>query len=219
MNENQKFLLELYREFGDNAQKALDFVKRNEAGGEVKPTIEVTPSISETRKNGVYLLLNSGEIIPYPTNNCKNVKMIAIFHDGHSFGVPLNGDLGEHPLLKSDKHPVDSFCINECQALLDWDFVGNTKHIQELGTDIPLKDGQYLPTVPVWIAMYANKDALNDALKGCGGTPIDFTKDYWLAQRNNVFYAWAFHGTDGNLNSYHVYHSFSVKAVSPLPLT
>ena len=217
MNENQKFLLELYREFGDNAQKALDFVRKNEAECKAKPTIEVTPSISETRKNGVCLLLNSGEIIPYLTNNCKNVKMVAIFHDGHSFGVPLDGDLGEYPLLASDKHPKDNFCVNECQAFLDWDFIGNTKHIQELGTDIPLKEGQYLPTAPVWIAMYANKATLNDALKDCGGTPIDFTKDYWFAQRRNVYFAWFFYGTNGSLSFNYVCHSFSVRAVSPLP--
>lgn len=209
MNENQKLLLELYREFGDNAQKALDFVMKNEADGKVKPT-------SETRKNGVYLLLNSGEIVPYTAGNCKNVNMIAIFHDGHSFGVPLDGDLGEHQLLKSDKHPVDSFCVNECQAILDWDFIGNTKHIQELGTDIPLKEGQYLLTAPLWLAMYANKDALNDALKGCGGTPIDFTKGYWLAHRCTENSAWNFGGTNGSLRSNYVYSSFSVRAVSPL---
>lgn len=217
MNENQKFLLELYREFGDNAQKALDFVMKNEAEGKVKPAIEVTPSISETRKNGVYLLLNNGEIVPYTTDNCKNVKMIAIFHDGHSFGVPLDGDLGKHPLLKSDKHPEDNFCANECQALLDWDFIGNTKHIQELGTDIPLKEGQYLPTAAVWLAMYANKATLNDALEECGGTPIDFTKSYWFAQRYDVYYAWYFHGTSGNLANSGVNSRCSVRAVSPLP--
>ena len=217
MNEIQKFLFELYRDFGDNAQKALDFVRKNEAECKAKPTIEVTPSISETRKNGVYLLLNSGEIVPYTADNCESVNMIAIFHDGHSFGVPLDGDLGKHPLLKSDKHPKDSFCVNECRTLLDWDFVGNTKHIQELGTDIPLKEGQYLPTAPVWLAMYANKDALNNALKDCGGIPIDFTKDYWFAQRYNVVNAWFFYGTNGTLGDYgYVCSSFSVRAVSPL---
>lgn len=211
MNENQKFLLELYREFGDNAQKALDFVMKNEAEGKVETT-------NETRKNGVYLLLNSGEIVPYTADNCESVNMIAIFHDGHSFGVPLDGDLGKHPLLKSDEHPKDSFCANECQAILDWDFVGNTKHIQELGTDIPLKEGQYLPTAPVWIAMYANKATLNDALKDCGGTPIDFTKDYWFAQRYNMNNAWLFHSTFSNLNLYgYVDFSYSVRVVSPLP--
>lgn len=216
MNEIQKFLFELYRDFGDNAQKALDFVRKNEAECKAKPTIEVASPISETRKNGVYLLLNSGEIVPYTADNCKNVKMIAIFHDGHSFGVPLDGDLGEHPLLKSDEHPKDSFCVNECQALLDWDFVGNTKHIQEIGTNIPLKEGQYLPTAPVWLAMYANKDALNNALKDCGGTPIDFTKEHWFAQRYYVHHAWIFGGTYGNLYGNGVCSSYSVRAVSPL---
>ena len=201
MNENQKFL----------------FVRKNEEEGKVKPAIEVASPISETRENGVYLLLNSGEIVPYSADNCKNVNMIAIFHDGHSFGVPLDGDLGEHPLLKSDKHPMDSFCVNECHAILDWDFVGNTKHIQELGTDIPLKDGQYIPTAPLWLAMYANKDAFNDALKGCGGTPIDFAKDYWFAQRSDAHLAWFFYGTDGSIYNFGVYHSYSVRAVSPLP--
>ncbi len=217
MNENQKFLLELYREFGDNAQKALDFVRKNETDGKTKPTIEITPVTSETRKNGVYVLLDSGEIVPYPTNSCKNVRMIAIFHDGHSFGVPLDGDLGEYPLLKSDEHPMDDFCVNECQALLDWDFIGNTKHIQELGTDIPLEDGQYQPTAPVWLAMYAYKDELNNALADFGGTPIDFSKEYWFAQRCSVYGAWGFGGAGGDLYYYYACNSNFVRVVSPLP--
>lgn len=215
MNENQKFLLELYREFGDNAQKALDFVRNNEEKGEVEPTLSLTPS--ETRKNGVCLLLNSGEIVPYPADNCKNVKMIAIFHDGHSFGIPLDGDLGKHELLRFENNPEDNFCVNECQALLDWDFVENTKHIQELGTGIPLKEGQYLPTAPVWLAMYAYKAILNDALEDCGGTPIDFDDTYWFAQRCKVYYAWSFDGAHGVLAAIGVNYSYSVRAVSPLP--
>lgn len=169
MNENQKFQIEHHSEFDNNAQNG-----------------EMTPTVNVTRRNGVYLLLNSGEIVPYTTDNCKNVKMIAIFHDGHSFGVPLDGDLGIHSLLKSNKHPMDRFCVNECQAILDWDFVKSTEHIQELGTDIPLKEGQYLPTAPVWLAMYANKDALNEALEDCGGIKINFSEDYWCAQRDTM---------------------------------
>ena len=219
MTERQNFLLSLYREFGDNAQKALDFVNRND-GIHVPETS--SPAIAtDSRANGVYILFDGNKLIPFDDGlDCTDALMIGIIQDGHSFGIPFDGNLGCFALLKSDDIPADDFCVCECQALLDWDFVRATNHIKELGTPIPLKDGQYLPTAPVWVAMYANKEQLNKALEKCGATPIDFTEDFWFAQRYLGNSAWFFYGYSGTLyDGYgHVYNAYQAQAVTLLPI-
>ena len=103
--------------------------------------------------------------------------------------------------------------MNECDALLDWDFVKHTRHIQELGTPIKLKEGHFLPIAPVFLAMYGNKENLNAALAFAGAEVIDFSLDYWFAERYNVDHAWFFYGTNRYLSYYYVNTTFQVGAV------
>lgn len=128
---------------------------------------------------------------------------VRIWHDGHTFKVLKNWDRGVCPLLSKDgrKESVQNVerLQNEVEALLDWDFVGATKHIKILGTDIPLGEGEYLPTAPVFLAMYKYKDELNATLKSMGAEEIDFSEDCWSAQRYNANGAWLFSGNSGVL--------------------
>jgi hypothetical protein len=142
---------------------------------------------------------------------------VRIWHDGHTFKVPFDWDKGKHTLLtqegyersKEDKERLQ----NEADALLDWDFVAATEKIQELGTDIPLGENEYLPTAPVYLAMYKYRKMLNEALREAGAKEIDFSKDAWFAQRGNVDGAWSFHG-HGYLNGYIVNLAFACRAVT-----
>lgn len=143
---------------------------------------------------------------------------VRIWHDGHTFKVLKNWDRGVCPLLNEDGRNKSAQnkerLQNEVEALLDWDFVGATKHIQILGTDITLGEGEYLPTAPVFLAMYKNKDELNATLNSMGAEEIDFSENTWFAQRYDVSYAWGFNGNYGNLYSNDVYYANRARALA-----
>lgn len=143
---------------------------------------------------------------------------VRIWHDGHTFKVPLHSNKGNWPLLNTEgqcrSEQDTSNLKNEAEAICDWDFVAATKHIQELGTNIPLAEGEYLPTAPVMIAMYIYRHELNVALEKLGGEPIDFKNRFWFAARYYVYYAWSFDGYGGNLNYFYVYDAFRCQAVA-----
>jgi len=171
-----------------------DVEKWLEKQGEQKP--------SGWRANGVY-----------PEENG-----VRIWHDGHTFKVLKNWDRGVCPLLSEDGRKECAQNVermqDEVEALLDWDFVGATKYIQILGTDITLGEGEYLPTVPVFLAMYKYKDELNATLKSMGAEEIDFSEDTWFAQRYSVFSAWIFGGSSGTLYTKHVDGAYRARALA-----
>lgn len=143
---------------------------------------------------------------------------VRIWRNGHTFLVTKDWDKGEWPLLNKagyerSKRSKERL-MSEADALLDWDFVTATKHIQDLGTNIPLKEGEYMLTAPVWLAMYEYRDALNKALRDIGAKEIDFDKDVWFAQRYGTYYAWLFGGANRYLNRFNVYDSNQVVALS-----
>lgn len=187
-----------------------------------KKFIKITPSADHgPRANGVYILLDGDTLVPFtrdmPGPDEQPAQMIVVYHDGHSFGIPFDGDLGESKLLNRDDIPKDDHCLSDFEALLNWDFVGETKHIQELGTPIKLPEGYYLPTSAVWVAIYANRIEINNALMHFGGNPIDFSDCYWFAERFNVYHARLFHGSAGILYSVYVYNTLRVQAVTLYP--
>jgi len=143
---------------------------------------------------------------------------VRIWHDGHTFMVPLHSNKGEWPLLnkKGRRRPEQDTngLKNEAEAICDWDFVTATKRIQELGTDIPLAEDEYLPTAPVMIAMYIYRHELNVALERLGGEPIDFNNWFWFSQRYGVNNAWYFNGNNGNLGNNYVTGSYRCQAVA-----
>ena len=221
MTERQNFLVSLYREFGDKAQKALDFIEANDGKQVIKITSPTDQPYVGTRANGVYILLNDDTLVPFtrdmPGPDEQPAQMIVVYHDGHSFGIPFDGDLGESKLLNRDDIPKDDHCLSDFEALLNWDFVGETKHIQELDTPIKLPEGYYLPTSAVWVAIYANRIDINNALEKFGGKPIDFGDDYWFAERYNVSSARYFHGYGGLLSIAYVCSTIRVQAVTLYP--
>lgn len=212
---NTSFLLDIFERFGKSeAQAALDFVRRNErTNAENK-----TPASIETGKleDGVYIIHNDGSFERYydGQTDTENLEMIGIVYDGHKFSLPLDGSYGEQKLLTRSDHPKDEYCQCECEALADWDFVKHTNHLKELGLGFELKEGHYLPTAPVWIAIYHNREIINKLLELHSAKPIDFEDDYWFAQRYGVNYAWFFHGGNGSLSYSGVYNGFQVQAVT-----
>lgn len=210
ISNKMNYLLDIYERFGDNAQKALDFAKRN--------TEEYNPSNDQVSgqsiANGVYTIYEDGTSMPAKSAKKGKISRIGIAHDGHYFSVPLNWNYGKSRLLEKDKYPEDEYCQKEIEAILDWDFVKHTDHLKELGLAIELKEGHYLPTMPVFGAMYHNREALNEALKYAGAEEIDFSEDFWFAQRYNVYYAWFFNGDPRSLYYSSVYGTIQCGAVS-----
>lgn len=210
-------LLDIYERFGDNAQKALDFVKKNIA--KVTPVLRTAP-LQPYVPNGVYFIFNddyyvlASDHISMDASNSR-IKAIGIAHDGHCFSVPLDWNYGESSLLKKDEHHEDECCQREIEAIMDWDFVKHTNHLKELGLAIDLKEGHYLPTIPVFGAMYKNRKYLNVALITAGTEGIDFDKDFWFAQRRNFYEVWFFDGESHTFYLNNASEEYHVVSVSP----
>ena len=214
-----EFLLNIYREFGSNAQEAFDFLKKNV--GNFEPAVGSSDMMqdawqkTETVDDGIYYVYNDGTFVSAtnvaPTDNA---KFVGICHDGHTFGVGRL--IGEYSLLKKDNMPEDEYCIREeYKALFDWSFVEATNHIKELGTPIPFNEGEYLPTMPMFVIMANLADkGLNEALVRIGLDPIDLSEDYWFAGRCGANGAWIFYGSSGYLGNYYVNDRYRCQAVT-----
>lgn len=219
MTENQKMRLELYREFGEDAQKALDFIMAGDNKREVSNPAPVASGKTEV-ENGLYLIYEddykkyTGEV---SESDAEGVKYIGIVHDGHSFAVTLK-DLGKYALVQDtykcpSEHPL--YRRRKCDALLDWDCVERTKHIQEIGTDIPLADGEYIPSLPMLVLMchYADK-GLNDLLKSVGGEPFDMDECYWSVAESGSGIAWNVSFNNGYVSNGNKCYSGVVRPVA-----
>lgn len=184
----------------------------------IREELNTTGSTNSERsqlKNGVYLVYSDGTFLPFTGSEPKeNVKSVGIAYDGHSFGVCLK-DLGEWPLLKDYKKcPEESeFYLTECEGALDWDFIGKTKHIQELGTDIPLEEGQYIPTLAPLMVMCAWKKEINKALKYAGGEPMPNSL-HWSSTESNRGNARYVSFGGGYASNYSKYYSLVVRPVT-----
>lgn len=190
-------------------------VKNMAANGNANQQPAVVPAPGMPLPNGVYAVYADGSYKPYASGmDVTGVAMIGIAHDGHYFGVPLDWNYGNQRLLKEDRYPNDEHCVREADMLLNWDFVGETEYLKSLGLAFTLKPGHYIPTGPVFLAMYANRNQLNAALAAAGADEIDFGEDFWFAQRCNVYIAWIFYGAYRTLNVNYVSNAFQVGAVA-----
>lgn len=145
-------------------------------------------------ENGVYIVYKDGHHAKFAEGvETGNAAFIGLSYDGHTFGVHLCGSKGRFPLINAPGHtaPKDDLCFeNEWDALMEWDFEKHTRHIQEIGTDIPLEEGEYLPTLACLMVMFHYQEQLNETLEFVGGKPIDFGSNIWSCLRGNSSYAW-----------------------------
>lgn len=232
MTEEKKELLELYREFGDEAQAALDFIRKNSAEPVLKINAQV-PANDDGGKiifvdkpegkpeDGIYIVYKDGSYQLFDgTNSKENVKYIGIIHDGHAFCIGLK-DLGEYKLVRDyekcpDEHQF--YRSAESEALFDWEFIERTKHIQEIGTDIPLAENEYLPSLPMLVVIRGKVKAINEALKYVGGEPFDMDSTYWSVTECSSINAWLVYFYSGYVNYYVKYSSYVVRPVAAFNL-
>ena len=111
-------------------------------------------------------------------------------------------DLPEQPLTNTqDDGTYDGYIENYDDAVADWNGKSNTEHIKQVGTDIELKDDEWIPSVAELYLIYLNKRSINAAIEFSGGSRI---KDgwYWSSTETSASYAWHLHLYDGLLTWY-----------------
>lgn len=178
-------------------------------------------------ENGVYIVYLDGNVVRYVSDmeieKPKLVKGIGVAHDGHAFAVSLK-DAGYCPLLNSeDEEGGDyqpTYYKREVDALQDWDCKGNTEKIFARGTEIKLKDGEYIPTLAQLALIGYHIETINEALKAVGGEPLvtDPGSDpyYWSSTEGSATYAWSLALYDGALRNWNTKskNKFHVRPVS-----
>ena len=218
MTNEQKMRLEIFKETKDLdlAKKVLEFVNGESARQPQKKPWRLEIDI--------YVIYTDGSYEPYTgANSTENVKYIGVVYDGHPFAITLK-DLGKYPLVREDakcpdEHPF--YRDTECEALIDWEFIERTKHIQEVGTDIPLKEGEYIPSLPMLVVMRAWAEKINEALEYVGGEPFDMEECYWSVTEYSrsiarfVYFSNGFANGGSKYNTYIVVRAVAAFNIEP----
>ena len=227
MTENQILKMRLLKELAlSDEPKSVDFCREAykflTEGDDAKSR---TRNVSDAPwpKDGIYIIFKDGQYKPFEKDadfNRDDVKYIGIVYDGHSFAIALK-DLGEFKLVRDgvkcpSDHPL--YRDAECEALIDWECIERTKHIQELGTDIPLADGEYIPSLPMLVVMRAWAKDINEALEFVGGEPFDMDSYYWSVTEYYSSNAWLVNFSSGIVNYYYKYNSNVVRPVAAFNL-
>lgn len=214
--EKREFLLGLFREFGDNAQKALDFIKRNERTADTnqqQPLIEFKDS-----DDGVYLIYEDGSCMLFDADCPKGgVDHVGVIFSGHKFGVAL-ADLPDPIQLIRDSAECEEkspfYRDRECVALQDWDSKDSWDHIKEKSI-VVLKEGYYVPALAVLVAIccLTTEGTLNEALEHAGGKPLDMDSWYWSSTEYSQHYAWNLYFSYGYVDPSNKKGSYRVRPV------
>lgn len=226
MNQNQEIKMTLLKEFShvENAvsfcREAFKFLTEDEQRpASPAPIVFKDDAIPE---DGIYFIYDDNSYRKFD-KGCKKegIKYVGIIHNRHAFSVALK-DLGVFQLLKDDvecEKESDFYLRRECEALNDWECVKRTSRIQRLGTDIPLKECEYIPALPMVVAMcyWANR-GLNDALEFADGNPLRMDSNYWSVTEFSSNSAWVVIFGSGYVTSYNKYNGFSVRPVAAFSL-
>lgn len=216
----QKLKLALYSDFGDEAKEVYDFLNSTKKEDEqIKISIAQTEGSHQAILNdGVYYIYEDGSVekFDYKKRNAptQKVKRIGVVMGSHALAVNLE-DYPEQPLTnQKDCSNYQGYISEYDDAVADWNGKSNTKHIKSIGTDIKLKDDEWIPSVAELYLIYLNKRAINAAIELSGGSRIK-NDWYWSSTEYSATYAWNLYLLDGLLNcNGKVQGSLSVRAVA-----
>ena len=140
--------------------------------------------------DGVYICYNDGHNELYDDNNLKDdVRGIGLVVGSHSLCVSLE-DIDDTTLTNRDgESGYDKYISDRGLARMDYDGAENTKHIQEIGTDIKLANGEYIPSLGELYLIYLHKYKINYALGYVYGKLIA-DEWYWSSTENSANGAW-----------------------------
>lgn len=140
--------------------------------------------------DGVYICYNDGHNELYDGNNPKdNVRGIGLVVGSHSLCVSLE-DIDDTTLTnRYGESDYGKYISDWDLARMDYDGAENTKRIQEIGTDIKLADGEYIPSLGELYLIYLYKYEINEALSYVYGKQIadDW---YWSSTEYSAQTAW-----------------------------
>lgn len=226
MNQNQEIKMDLLKEFS-HVENPVSFCREaykflTEDGQMPMSPSPIVFKGDAIPEDGIYLIYDDNSYRKFD-KGCKKegIKYVGIIHNRHAFSVALK-DLGVFQLLKDDvecEEESDFYLSRECDALNDWECVKRTSRIQELGTDIPLKKCEYIPAIPMVVAMcyWANR-GLNDALEIAGGKPLCMNSYYWSVTEYGSGGAWTVYFGVGTVTTYYKSYGNSVRPVAAFPL-
>ena len=148
--------------------------------------------------DGVYICYNDGHNELYDGNNPKDdVRGIGLVVGSHSLCVSLE-DIDDTTLTNRDgESDYDKYISDWDLARMDCDGAENTKHIQEISTDIKLADGEYIPSLGELYLIYLYKYEINKALSYVYGKQIA-DEWYWSSTETSTQNTWYLHFGNGN---------------------
>ena len=147
--------------------------------------------------DGVYICYNDGHNELYDGNNQKDdVRGIGLVVGSHSLCVSLE-DIDDTTLTNRDGESGYGKYISDWDlARMDYDGAENTKHIQEIGTDIKLADGEYISSLGELYLIYLYKYEINEALSYVYGKQIA-DEWYWSSTGPSAQDAWFLYFSNG----------------------
>ena len=208
MTEEQKDRLSIYREFGGNAQKAYNFVFG---------TTQCSND-SQSIKDGVYIIYKDSSYELFNGENKKDdVSKIGLVMGEKKIAIGLK-DKGDYSLTNdNDDEECGKYYDNSIDAISDWDGEKNTEHIKSIGTDIPLDDGEFIPSVGQIGFINLFLKSVNEALKYVRGERLEGY--YWTSTEGSAEHAWGLCLYDGSLYwGAKASNRHRVRAVSAFPL-
>lgn len=210
---NAKTRLLFFREFGSRAEEAINFVL-----GHQDNTFNTTVDTNGYLADGVYFCLKDGSVIPFDNQSAvANVDHIGIVVGDNRFGVTLK-DKGNFTLYR-DYHQcpeeADYYANGSTNVSCheESDFIAATERIKRIGTDIPLKSGEYMPLVRNFDCMGMFKSQLQKALVAAGGEPLSNDEWYLTASEHSQSYVWSVYFSNGVTGYYGKCNSGRVRAV------
>ena len=210
MTEEQKDRLSIYREFGGNAQKAYNFVFG---------TTQCNND-SQSIKDGVYIIYKDGSYELFNGENKKDgVSKIGLVMGEKKIAIGLK-DKGVYSLTNDyDDEECGKYYDNSIDAISDWDGEKNTEHIKSIGTNIPLDDGEFIPSAGQIGFINLFLKSVNESLEYVGGEKLEGY--YWTSTEYSAEYAWGLYLGDGHLNNWNTNVSLHtpgrIRTVSAFP--
>lgn len=150
----------------------------------------------------IWFVYADGHVEKFTGNNLrKNIAKIGIVFQGHKFAVALRDLPYHYPLVSdTDKCEINSpLYKNEIDSIFDWNVELRMKHLVDAGAEIPIKDGEFIPTAAMLVAMYYMREKLNKALVFAGGNAFKTDDFYWSCSECGQRYAWMLNFGSGYL--------------------
>lgn len=220
MTQEQEFKLQILKEVCSMREYSLAdialFMQTPLDGNIIKDNLALNGHWDHIKLNGVYICYADGrKELWNGTNSKENVSHIGIKLGDFQFGLQLH-DKGEYQLLRDGVRCPETaghYTRGKRNAFEDFDAEAGTARIIALGTDIPLADGELIPTAGQWGIMMMFASAIQEALAYVGGDPLTDEDWYWSVTEHSQNNAWGVYFNDGNTYYNTKYYSHRVRAV------